>query len=78
MRQINCKKIELASALNMRLLYCKNCEVITLEIGAISLNLSPKTIWRIANMMMKASLKLENIQAANLQQKPYEQRHLMH
>ena len=78
MRQINCKKIELASALNMRLLYCKNCEVITLEIGAISLNLSQNTIWRIANMMMKASLKLENIQAANLQQKPYEQRHLMH
>ena len=43
----------------MRLIYCKNCNVIEFEIGAISLRLSPSHVQQIANVMMKASLRLD-------------------
>ena len=56
MRGTLCKKIELASGLGVRLLYCESCQVVELEIGAISLKLSPEMIQRAANIMMKASL----------------------
>lgn len=68
MRQSNCTKIELANSLGVRLLYCENCEVVELEIGAISLRLSPDMIQRVANIMMKASLKLEHVNAASQSQ----------
>ncbi len=68
MRQSNCTKIELANSLGVRLLYCENCEVVELEIGAISLRLSPDMVQRVANIMMKASLKLEHVNAASQSQ----------
>lgn len=77
MSQSDCTKIELANSLGVRLLYCKNCEVVELEIGAISLRLSPDMIQRVANMMMKASLKLEHVNAASKSQ-PFTQQPLMH
>jgi hypothetical protein len=56
----NCTKVLLANAMGVRMMYCKGCDVVELEIGAISIRLSPETIQRIANVMMKASLKLDN------------------
>lgn len=65
MRDTLCKKIELANGLGVRLLYCEGCQVVELEVGAISLKLSPDMIQRVANVMMKASLKLDRVSAAS-------------
>lgn len=56
-----CDKLILAESLGVRLIYCKNCNVIELEIGAISLRLAPAHMQQIANIMMKASLKLDRM-----------------
>ena len=56
-----CEKLMLAEGLGVRLIYCKNCNVIELEIGAISLRLNPSHVQQIANIMMKASLKLDRM-----------------
>lgn len=63
-----CEKIILAESLGVRLIYCKNCDVIELEIGAISLRLTPSHLQQVANLMMKASLKLDRM--VNLQSSP--------
>ena len=65
MRSNLCDKIELASGLGVLLLFCKKCQVVEMEIGAISLKLSPDMIQRLANIMMKASLKLDDVIAMN-------------
>ena len=54
-----CEKLILAEGLGVRLIYCKNCNVIELEIGAVCLRLSPNHVQQIANVMMKASLRLD-------------------
>ena len=61
--QINdpCDKLILAEGLGVRVIYCKNCEVIELEICAVSLKLSPNHVQQIANAMMKASLRLDRM-----------------
>lgn len=64
-QQAACEKIELANSCGVRLIYCQDCQVVELEIGAISVRLCPDVIQRIANAMMKASLKLEHIAANN-------------
>lgn len=56
-----CDKLILAESAGIRLIYCKNCNVIELEIGAISLRLSPEHTQQIANTMMKASLRLDRM-----------------
>lgn len=58
-----CTKMLLAQGLGVRLLYCQRCEVVELEIGAFTLKLSPQSVQRIANVMMKASLKLDSVLA---------------
>ncbi|MEQ1598439.1 MAG: hypothetical protein ABL880_03635 [Methylotenera sp.] len=63
-----CDKLILAQGLGVRLIYCKNCDVIELEIGAISLRLNPNHVQQIANVMMKASLRLDRM--VNVQNKP--------
>lgn len=60
-----CEKIELANTGGVRLIYCEECQVVELEIGAISVRLCPDVIQRIANVMMKASLALEHVAAIN-------------
>ena len=65
MRSNLCDKIELASGLGVWLLFCKKSQVVEMEIGAISLKLSPDTIQHVANIMMKASLKLDHVIAKN-------------
>ncbi len=60
-----CEKIELANSAGVRLIYCQDCQVVELEIGAISVRLCPDVIQRIANVMMKASLALEHVAAGN-------------
>lgn len=57
----NCEKVELASAMGLRMIYCNDSKVVELEIGAVSLRLRPDVVQRIANIMMKASLKLDLI-----------------
>jgi hypothetical protein len=56
-----CEKLILAEGIGVRLIYCKNCDVIELEIGAISLRLEPKHIQQIANVLMRASLRLDRM-----------------
>lgn len=56
-----CEKIILADGLGVRLFYCPNCEVVELELGSISIRLSPSSIQSIANIMMKASLRLDTV-----------------
>lgn len=56
-----CDKLILAESAGIRLIYCKNCNVIELEMGAISLRLSPEHTQQIANTMMKASLRLDRM-----------------
>ncbi len=56
-----CDKLILAEGLGVRLIYCKNCDVIELELGALSVRLSPNHVQQIANVMMKASLKLDRM-----------------
>ncbi len=58
-----CEKIELANSCGVRLIYCQDCHVVELEIGAFSVRLCPDVIQRMANVMMKASLQLEHIVA---------------
>jgi hypothetical protein len=65
-----CEKIELANSCGVRLIYCQDCNVVELEIGAISVRLCPDVIQRMANVMMKASLKLEHIAANNQAELP--------
>ena len=60
-----CEKLILAEGIGVRLIYCKNCDVIELEIGAISLRISPAHIQQIANVLMRASLRLDRM--VNLQ-----------
>jgi hypothetical protein len=60
-----CDKLILAKGLGVRLIYCKNCGVIELEVGAISLRLNPSHVQQIANIMMKASLRLDRIVNTN-------------
>jgi hypothetical protein len=63
-----CDKLILAEGLGVRLIYCKNCDVIELEIDAISLRLNPCHVQQIANVMMKASLRLDRV--VSLSNKP--------
>ncbi len=65
MKETFCEKIILANSLGVCLTYCPDCSVVELEIGAISLRLSPDVIQRVANIMMKASLQLDHIEAVN-------------
>jgi hypothetical protein len=60
-----CNKLILAEGLGVRLIYCKNCDVIELEVGAISLRLNPNHVQQIANVMMKASLRLDRMVCVN-------------
>jgi hypothetical protein len=60
-----CDKLILAEGLGVRLIYCKSCDVIELEIGAISLRLNPNHVQQIANVMMKASLRLDRMVSVN-------------
>lgn len=61
MAKKGCEKIALADALGLKLYYCEDAEVVELEIGALSIRLSPDKIQRMANVMMKASLKLDSV-----------------
>lgn len=63
----SCEKVELANSCGVRLIYCQDCQIVELEIGAISVRLCPDVIQRMANVMMKASLELEHIAAINHQ-----------
>jgi len=78
MNQTPCKKVVLADSMGLRLIYCKECNVVEFEIGAVSLRLCPDVVQRMANMLMKASLKLDRLTPPpNEVQKPTEL-HLIH
>lgn len=73
-----CEKIELANSCGVRIIYCQDCHVVELEIGAISVRLCPDVIQRIANIMMKASLQLDHIAAVNKQSSPSTRPQMIH
>jgi hypothetical protein len=77
MKQNSCDKILLADTLGIKLIYCKSCEVVELELGAISIRLSPDSIQRIANVMMKASLNLDKI-GRHIKKRTTNERPLLH
>jgi hypothetical protein len=60
-----CEKVQLANSCGVQLIYCPDCQVVELEIGAVCLRLCPDVIQRMANVLMKASLELEHIVAVN-------------
>lgn len=60
--QKNCDKVVLGVSLGMCLTYCTSCQMVELEIGTITLKISPDLVQRMANVMMKASLNLERVQ----------------
>lgn len=57
----SCEKVELANSMGLRMIYCGDCKVVELEIGAVTLRLCPDVVQRMANIMMKASLQLDRI-----------------
>ena len=59
------EKILLANSFGIKLFYFSNKNMVELEIGMTCLRLNPSLIQRIANLMMKASLRLDHIEAAN-------------
>jgi hypothetical protein len=71
-----CEKLILAEGLGVRLIYCKNCDVIELELGAISMRLNPNHVQQIANVMMKASLRLDRM--VNLNNSPADVQTMQH
>ena len=64
-RKITDEKIMLANSFGIKLFYFRNKNIVELEIGMTCLRLNPNLIQRIANVMMKASLQLDHIEAAN-------------
>ncbi|MES2636428.1 MAG: hypothetical protein V4605_03815 [Pseudomonadota bacterium] len=68
MKQAFCEKLILADSLGIRLSYCQDRNVVELKIGAISLRLNPDVMQRVANIMMKASLQLDHIEAIRIRQ----------
>ena len=78
MNQTSCEKIVLAEALGLRLIYCKECNVVEFEIGAVSLRLCPDVVQRMANMLMKASLKLDRLTPTSSEAHELSETHVMH
>ena len=65
MKTIPCEKIILGESLGVKLVFCQNCNVVELEIGAVSVRLCPDVFQQVANVMMKASLQLDQIMLVN-------------
>ncbi|OQW68767.1 MAG: hypothetical protein BVN34_08860 [Proteobacteria bacterium ST_bin12] len=59
------EKILLADSFGIKLFYLSDKNIVELEIGITCLRLNPSLIQRIANVMMKASLQLDHIEAKN-------------
>lgn len=78
MNQTPCEKIVLADAMGLRLIYCKECNVVEFEIGAVSLRLCPEVVQRMANLLMKASLKLDRLKPASVEVQELTETRVMH
>ncbi|HLD09252.1 MAG TPA: hypothetical protein VJB68_04340 [Methylophilaceae bacterium] len=78
MNQTTCEKIVLADAIGLRLIYCKDCNVVEFEIGAVSLRLCPDVVQRMANMLMKASLKLDRLTPTSSEVQKLTETRVMH
>lgn len=55
------EKVELTSAMGLRMIYCGDSKVVELEIGAVSFRLRSDVVQRMDNIMMKASLNSDLI-----------------
>jgi hypothetical protein len=78
MNQTTCEKVVLADAMGLRLIYCKDCNVVEFEIGAVSLRLCPDVVQRMANMLMKASLKLDRLVPSTSEVQKLTETHVIH
>ena len=56
-----CKKINIGESLGLGLVFCQDCKVVELEIGAVIVRLCPDVIQHVANVMMKAILQLDQL-----------------
>ena len=65
MKTKTCEKVVLGESLGIKLIFCQDCNVVELEIGAVSVRLCPDVIQQVANVMMKASLQLDQVIAIN-------------
>jgi len=52
----------LADNLGLKLVFKPHNNMVELELGAIAIKLSPDKIQRVANLLMKASLKLDKVE----------------
>ena len=50
------EKIILGESLGLKLVFCPDCNVVELKIGAVSVRLCPDVVQQVASMMMKANL----------------------
>lgn len=62
-----CHRIVLAGEEGCRVLYCEDCKVAELEIGAMSLRLETHAFDTLAEMVKQAEIRLEILKAARSQ-----------
>ncbi len=62
-----CHRIVLAGEEGCRVLYCEDCKVAELEIGAMSLRLEMQAFDTLAAMVQQAEKRLALVKAATLQ-----------
>lgn len=67
---MQCEKVVLAETAGFRVIYCMQCQVVELEMGALSMRLTPEIVQQFANILMKGSLRLERLTHTGLYQKP--------
>jgi hypothetical protein len=64
-----CHRIVLAGEEGCRVLYCEDCNVAELEIGAMSLRLEAHAFESLARMVRQAEQRLALVKAAGLQER---------
>lgn len=57
-----CKRVVLAGTDGCQVLYCPDCEIAELEIGAMNIRLEESVFRTLVGMMNNASKRLENLQ----------------
>jgi hypothetical protein len=67
----SCHRVVLAGNSGCRVLYCEECNVAEVEVGALSLRLEMIAFNSLGEMLQEAMNQLAQIQNANARQKSY-------
>lgn len=59
----NCRRVVLAGAEGCRVLYCEECNVMEIEVGALSLRLEDRVFNSLAEMIQEAATRLAILSA---------------